>query len=324
MPNGKPDELFTTKDNRLGLDNGTGIFASMLRMGMRAECGLMNAGNIRGGKTYPEDQEWFTWSDLKAEIPFQVGITAVSLPGQVLEDVINHSRRQARQSPPVTSGGYIQTCDNIEFDEEQQKIISIQGEPFDPERHYLTSFPTNWFAGMDGHTPLLEWAKGTPFEHAKESSSRQVKEVIVELFAALLWLEIGSFDELDTDGDGFLSREEIREASLKIFGDDVADLVVDNVFSVADCDGDGKISIVDMMVVKFVAEDMHNHVATEEEIEALQKVAAETLGKHPTDAEVRRTMRILQDILDQENDGKITREGTMNAIGEVRRRSILM
>ncbi|KAG7341889.1 EF hand domain containing protein [Nitzschia inconspicua] len=324
LKNGEADLPFTTKDNRLGRDNGTRVFASLLRMGMRADCGLMNAGNIRGGKTYPLDQEWFTWSDLKAEIPFSVGITAVMLPGSLIEDVINYSRSQAREDPPVTSGGYINTCDMIDFDEENRKIVSIRGIPFNPEQKYLTSFPANWFEGMDGHKPLLEWAKGTPYEHAKESSSKPCKEVIVEAFSALLWLEIGSFEELDTDNDGYIAREEVHAVACRIFGDDVADLVVDNVFSVADCDGDGKISPLDMIVVKFVAQDMHSHVCTEEEIEVLQQVAAETLGKHPTDAEVRKTLKILFDVLDENNDGRITRQETMQAIGEVRRRSLLM
>jgi 5'-nucleotidase len=314
---------FTTKDNRLGLDNGTKVFASLIRMGMRAECGLINAGNVRGGTTYPLDQEWFTWSDLKAEIPFLVGITAVKIPGKLLQDIINDSRSNARENPPVTSGGYITTCDLIDFDETKQEVISVRGTPFDPEREYLTSFPANWFEGMDGHTPLLEWAKGTPYEHAKESSSRPCKEVIVQAFSALLWLDIGSFEDLDTNKDGFIEREEVREAARRVFGEDVADIVVDNVFSVADCDGDGKISPLDMMVVKFVAEDLHSHVCTDEEIEVLQKVAAETLGKGATDEEVRKTLHVLKDILDENNDGRITRQESMQAIGEVRRRSLL-
>jgi hypothetical protein len=89
------------------------------------------------------------------------------------------------------------------------------------------------FEGMDHHIPLLEWAKGTALERAKESSSKAIKEVIVELFAALLWLEIGSFDTLDINGDGFITRSEVRPRAVEIFGEDVADLVVENFFSVA-------------------------------------------------------------------------------------------
>ncbi|KAL3913535.1 MAG: hypothetical protein SGILL_006447 [Bacillariaceae sp.] len=316
--------LFSTKDNRLGHDNGTRVFATILRMGMRCDCGLMNAGNIRGGKTYAESDEWFTWSDLKAEIPFGVGMTAVYLPGQLIEDLINESREKARQSPPVTSGGYIQTCDHIDFDEASQKVISIHGEPFDPSRQYLTSFPANWLEGMDHHNVLLEWAKGTPYENTKASSARPCKEVIVEVFSALLWLEIGTFEDLDLNRDGFITRDEIHTAAVAHYGDDVADLVVDNVFSVADCDGDGRISLVDMMIVKYVAEDMHSHVATHEEIEMMQKVAAETLDKHPSDADVRQCMMHLKEVLDMNSDGKITRQESMDIIGEVKRRSLLM
>lgn len=319
-----PDELFSTKNNRLGYSNGTKCLNSMLRMGMRAEIGLMNAGNVRGGNTYPIYQEWFTMSDLKAEIPFSVGMTAVPLPGKVVEDTINNSRSKYRLDPPVASGGFIDVCDKVEFSEEEQRIVSIRGEPFDPERLYLTSFPANWFEGMDHHTPIMEWAKGTPYEYAKESSSKPAKVVIVELFSAVVWLEMGSFESIDTNGDGVLTHDEVRARALEIFGDDVADLVVDNIFAVADGNQDGIITAVDMMIVQYVASDMINHVTTGEELEALQKVASEVLGKQPTHEQVRKTMKVLKEVLDVDRDGKITREEAMSAIGEVRRRSLLM
>ena len=183
------------------------------------------------------------------------------------------------------------------------------------------------FEGLDHHVPLLEWAKGTPYENAKESSTstKPIKEVIVELFAALLWLEMGCFDTLDVNGDGFITRNELRPRAAEIFGDDVADIVVENFFSVADCDGDGRITPVDMMIVKYVASDMINHVATDEEqVETLQKVAAETLGKHPSHIEVQNVMKTLMEILGVHKYGKITRKEAMNAIGAVRRRRLLL
>lgn len=319
-----PDELFSTKNNRLGYSNGTTKLAMMMRMGMRAEIGLINAGNVRGGCTYPADQEWFTMSDLKAQVPFCVGICAVKLPGQVIEDTINESRSKARLDPPIASGGYVHTCDKVEFSVSEQRIVSVNGHPFDPNRMYLTCLPTNWFEGMDDHTPLMEWAKGTPYAHAKESSSKPLKVIVVELFSAAIWLEMGSFHDIDLNGDGVLTHNEVKARALQLFGEDVADVVVDNVFSVADGDQDGIITPLDMMVVRFVARDMINHVTTGEELEAFQKIASEVLDKRPSHEDVSRTMQALKDVLDIDKDGKITREEVMSSIGEVRRRSLLL
>jgi 2',3'-cyclic-nucleotide 2'-phosphodiesterase (5'-nucleotidase family) len=146
------ERLFSTCNNRLGFSNGTQIFATILRMGMRADCCLMNAGNVRGGNIYdPKEQEWFTWKDLKAEFPFLTGLTCVDLPGRVIEETINQSRINVRLNPPVASGAYIHCCDQIEFDEERRKLISIKEEPFDPDKLYLCALPTNWYVEKYNH-----------------------------------------------------------------------------------------------------------------------------------------------------------------------------
>jgi 5'-nucleotidase len=63
--------IFVTEKNRVGPSNGTTVLTSILRMGMRAQCCIVNAGTVRGNKIYdPKNHEWFSWSDLKTEIPF--------------------------------------------------------------------------------------------------------------------------------------------------------------------------------------------------------------------------------------------------------------
>jgi hypothetical protein len=101
-------------------------------MSMRAHCCLIHSGCIRAQKVY-QDQEWFRWSDLKAEIPYPTMISAIHIPGRVIEATINHSRQLGRQDPPVSTGGYMQHCDKIEFDEATQKIVALKGKPFDPD-----------------------------------------------------------------------------------------------------------------------------------------------------------------------------------------------
>jgi Ca2+-binding EF-hand superfamily protein len=315
--------VFSTFGNRLAPTNGSMLLCSIIRMGMRAHCCLVNSGSIRAQKVYDQDhQEWFRWSDLKAEIPFPTGMSAFPIPGRVIEATINHSRRLAREDPPVATGAYLQHCDQIEFDEATQKIVALKGKPFDPDELYLTALPGKFFRGMDNHAPLLEWAKENNIL-LDEENGRNAKELIVELFSALLWLEMGSFETIDKDGDGVLTREEVRQRSVEVFGEEVADLVVDNVFSVADLNHKGCITPVDMMVVQFVASDMLNHVVSHEELGVMQKVASEVLGKRPSHIEVKNVVQNLKDVLDIDRDGNIDREEAMKAIGEVRRRSVL-
>ena len=283
---------------------------------------LEYVGTIRAGKVYPKDQEWFTWKDLKAEIPFPTEMLAIEIPGKVIEDTIYHSRALSRKDPPQSTGGYLQVCDKIQMDEAGEKILQIQGEVFDPNRMYLCAFPGKFLDGIDNHVPLLEWASANNITIDSENG-KPAKLLIVEAFAALLWLEMGNFESIDTDGDGVLTRMEVRNQAVKVFGEDVADMVVDSVFGVADLNHKGYITPVDMMVVQFVATDLLDHVATEEELCAMQKVASEVLGKRPSHIEVKKMMKDLKDVLDVDKDGRIDREEAMKVIGEVKRRSLL-
>jgi 5'-nucleotidase len=318
--------LFSTENNRLGPNlHGTTLLTSMLRMGMKCQCALLNAGNVRAARTYPSDKEWFTWSDLKAEIPFSTEFHATYLPGHVIEDLINHSRTLARQDPPLAYGGYIHTCDKIEFDEaETHTIRSIGGQAFDRNAMYMTACPSGWFEGMDNHVPLLEWANGANIKVDSENG-KPAKVVVVEVFAALLWLEMGSFDEIDTNSDGVLTREEVRVRAADFFGDQVADLVVDNVFAVADLNQKGHITPLDMMVVRFVASDMLKHVVTQDELGVMQHVAAQVLDTHCcTSVDVKKMVAAMYDVLDVDRSGCINREEAMSVIGEVKSRSLLL
>jgi hypothetical protein len=92
LPENNKEEPFSTQNNQLGPSSGSSqVFCTLLRMGTRAHCCIMNCGNIRAGKVYPKDQEWFPWSDLKAELPFPVKKCSVEIPGRVLEGVISYS-----------------------------------------------------------------------------------------------------------------------------------------------------------------------------------------------------------------------------------------
>jgi 2',3'-cyclic-nucleotide 2'-phosphodiesterase (5'-nucleotidase family) len=85
-----PGEAFSTRNNRLRPTTGSTALATILRMGMRAQCTIVNAGSIRASADYDPDS-YFTWSDLESEIPFPTGMVACYVPGLVIEAAITHS-----------------------------------------------------------------------------------------------------------------------------------------------------------------------------------------------------------------------------------------
>lgn len=225
----EPAAVFTTFKNRLRPTNGSTVLTTAIRRGMRCQCAVLNAGSIRGNKDYI-NADWFCWSDLKEEIPFSTEMAAVTMPGKVLSDAIAYSRSGAHNTPPIETGGYLQCCDMIIWNESSQLIQSIRGQPFDPDAKYLVALPAKSLTGMDRNVPLMEWAASSKVAVDLEAC-RPAKLAVVEYFSSLLWLELGSFADIDKDKSGCLSEEEIRAHAKTVFGRDFADLVVSNVMS---------------------------------------------------------------------------------------------
>jgi Ca2+-binding EF-hand superfamily protein len=242
----------------------------------------------------------------------------VEIPGRVLSDTIAYGRQEN-----FGTGGYIHHCDSIEWDFEKNCIHTIQGKSMVPDQMYLTALPGKAFSGMDNLVPLLEWAKTQTSLACHDEAGRPAKMLIVELFSALLWLEMGSFEDIDADGDGILTRAEVKQQAAKVFGEEVADLIVESIMNVADLNHTGTISALDMMVVRFVATDMKNHIATHQELGVMKTVVAEVMGNRPSHADVKRVVNELRSILDVSGDGKINREEAIKAIGQVKQQSLL-
>lgn len=108
-----------------------------------------------------------------------------------------------------------------------------------------------------------------------------------------------------------------------MFGEAVADLVVDNIFHIADINKKGHITPVDMMVIQYAAHDMKEHIGTEDEVAAMQEVAAHVLGKRASSIEVQGVMMEMAHVLDTNASGSIDREEVMKAAGKISRTSIL-
>ena len=111
------------------------FICTTLKKALNCEICMCGSGSIRASKNYV-GRSYFTYADLKAEMPFSTLIVVLNLPGQVCADMISHTRAYALQSPPVAKGGYIQTDDGVVWDRESNKVLQINGMPLQVDRIY--------------------------------------------------------------------------------------------------------------------------------------------------------------------------------------------
>lgn len=211
------------------------LLCSRIRDALSAEGCLLNGGGVRGNREY---RGAFTYGNLKAELPFDNEVVVVELSGSALQEAIVFSRSQA----PVESGGYLQVDDRIEASEDQKRIISVAGQPFDPDRLYKIAIMRNLMIGMDHIDPLVDYAKNHPTRLPPEGSGRDIKVVLVDAFSVSLWQQLGQFAGIDSDGDGSVSASELAHAVSRVTAQPASPITVDLVMKAVDQNHDGVIS----------------------------------------------------------------------------------
>jgi len=328
---------FSTKDNRLGPSTGTTAICSMIRMGMRCEVCLLNAGSVRCGREYPKDHQ-FTWADLKSEMPYPTKMVACLVPGSVLQETLQYSRRYATQN--IAKGGYLHTS-RTTICHDDGTIESVLGKPFDPHKQYMTCFPYGMLEGIDDQKPFLEWAnKTTTTTQSMTNESSNIlpndhvgipaKFIIVQVLSTLLWLKLGKFADIDTGKTGVIEKQELQARLEQVYGKAMATLMVENIFSVADMNQSGTISALEQIIISFAAKDMLNHIETENELKVLAEVAKEVNGaptvssnKGQDGTDYEQLAKRIKDILDIKGTGKIERDEIIQILGRVHREDLL-
>ena len=242
------------------------FLCTVLREALQVEAVLVGAGSIRGNRSYAAETA-FSYAHLKAEVPFNTIITVVDLPGRVIDAMVSHTRAFALQKPPVEKGGYLQTDDGVRWDAASNKVLAISGAPLDPDRVYSVGVSHGMLDGLDNVVPLLAFKSSAPPSHSVFKPSEagfEAKHLVVSHFSQLLLFDVlkrsGGFEGLDKDGDDRLTKEELAVG----LGDrKTTRILVDNLFSCADRNGDGTITkselqsfaLSAMLKVKFASSD---------------------------------------------------------------------
>jgi len=221
---------------------------------------------------------------LKQEIPFETVVVTLELPGGVICDMIEYTRAFALQNPPIEKGGYLQADDEVFWDNKKNQVLQLNGQPVKRNQMYLVAINQMLLEGLDNVEPLVNYIKNNPKSKKSAESGMGLKEVIVSWYSKILLLDLikssGDFNDiLDVDGDGKLNKEEIVEI-MKKSGHNNCNMLVDNLFNIADINNDGFISKSEIANLAITAISTLDRSRTNEKmsLEEHKAVMKETLG----------------------------------------------
>jgi 2',3'-cyclic-nucleotide 2'-phosphodiesterase (5'-nucleotidase family) len=163
---------FSSKRIRLEQTAVGSMLCDVIREGLNCQGAMWNAGDIRGDYVYPPEQEFFTYSDLKTEVPWESPIVPVSMPGQVIIDAVKYSR----QYIPTPKGMFLQVDSKMRVSADGV-VTHINEEPIDPAKHYDIATSMLLLQGMDNVEPLKKFAGDHPDKIPDEDCSRPAKTI---------------------------------------------------------------------------------------------------------------------------------------------------
>ena len=213
------------------------VLCSHIRDVLEADGCLLHGGGVREERDY---QERFTYSDLKAALPYANETVVVSMSGRVVRDAVAMSRASA--STAEGSNAYLQVDDRMIVDSSSHEVTAIGGRAIELERDYRIATVMGLLGGMNEIVPLIEHARARPDTVPPRDSGREIKVILVEAFAVELWRQLGSFDAIDTNRDAVVTPDELESAITRATAEAPSEIVVHDVLRMLDADGDGTIT----------------------------------------------------------------------------------
>ena len=253
------------------------------------------------------------------------------MPGKVISEVVAFTRQFALQDPPVEKGMFAQLDDCMAWDASTNTVTRCRNAPMDLEKMYKVAVLYQVaFEGIDGVTPLVDYVNARRDEDeampCHDDSARGAKDLLVEHFGRAVWWSIikeAGFQEIDKDSSGTISQDELTEALVTRYGSDMGELVVRNLMSLADANGDGYIDRHELLSVCFLSATMFyshdvdgsGHLDREETM----NVIIETVGG--SEQEVASMVDDIFERLDTDGSGTVTM-GELKQYAEMRQTSV--
>lgn len=255
-------------------------------------------------------------------MPFSEEVVVLPLPGSIIKRAISETRAPAFRTPPEILGGYAQTDGSITWDSATNTVTAIGGEPIQDDKIYQVATPYVLTNSLRENLPILEYcqthlAGKIPNAEALIDAKHHIVSFLSKsiLFNCIESLGLAKV----TGGDGDITKEDMLAALEALDAKDhegytadkeVARIIVNNLFAVADLDDSGKISKNELIALRLGMVDessweslgsQRKHTISTKEA---KKIVAEALQISEDDPTL---LKALKD-LDKDGSGEITAE----------------
>lgn len=188
---------------RFGPSTMATFLASRLRDAKGADCCLMNAGSVRGNKTY--DSGEITFADLKTEVPFPTNLIIIQIGGDVLSRAVEFSRHKWLFDPPQEFNSALHCDDQMVYNAVTGMVETVGDLPLGPETLY-TLVIDSFMLNANKNKVLSDYATDHPERIPPHDSGLPPLPTLASFFCYQLWREI-----VDVDGDGNVNVEEVAQ-----------------------------------------------------------------------------------------------------------------
>jgi 2',3'-cyclic-nucleotide 2'-phosphodiesterase (5'-nucleotidase family) len=245
----------TSKNIRVAQRTMGSFLTSALRDSLLGDCCILPSGTIRRGYDYPSDHTAFTYRDLVSELPFDDDVVVVDYPGEVIEQAVKFSRGPLRKG----MGGFLQVDVGMVVDEDEN-LIMINGEKFDPTRKYRLVTNILALEGIDDNVPMIKYFNlphsdgGYAGMGPREGDPRRfplkmaIQTVIARRRLVKIWNEVIQQVRQSNHKMDFptgLTREDFVKHELN---NGAPDWFMEQFFCLVDYDNDGVLGYIDIAV----------------------------------------------------------------------------
>eukprot|EP00929_Paragymnodinium_shiwhaense_P048640 TRINITY_DN24565_c0_g1_i1.p1 TRINITY_DN24565_c0_g1~~TRINITY_DN24565_c0_g1_i1.p1 ORF type:complete len:989 (-),score=264.83 TRINITY_DN24565_c0_g1_i1:182-3148(-) len=283
-----PEGPLLTTDNCRSRQCSMGSFmCNEARAALKTDCCLINASAFKTITFYKSEKQMLTFRDFENILIFDTDMAILQLPGQVISDTVEYSRKFATEETMhgKLPGCYLQVDDGITYDFRKHVVSHIAGKAIKPDEMYEVALLWDAVLGTDDLEPLVKYLKNNPHVMPPGiNATRRLNEVLLVKYATRFMFSLflnfcDHFAAIDTDHDGKLNMKEMRSYLSKTVGDGIRDVMIEEIFMPADANKDRTISGTEFMRICVTALHSSGELTTIASYQNFTKYAQKTLGQ---------------------------------------------